>query len=122
MENSLIQTRKKKKPIAETIFIVLMLAYPILHFLIFWGIVNVSSIMRTFQKFIAIENGQIVNRWEFVWFENYKTVWKSLSDENMKRIISNSVGYMIVSNFISLPLAILSSYFLSLNKFYASSD
>ena len=120
MENSLIQSRnKKKKPIAETIFIVLMLVYPILHFLIFWGIVNVSSIMRTFQKFIAIENGQIVNRWEFVWFENYKTVWKSLSDENMKRIISNSVGYMIVSNFISLPLAILSSYFLFKKMFMA---
>lgn len=103
---------KKRKDIFETCFIILMLAYPLLHFAVFWGVVNFNSIVRTFQRYVAIENGVVVNKWVFAGLQNFRNAWNSFSTADGKRIIINSIGYMIVSNFISLPLAIISSFFL----------
>ena len=110
---------KKRKDIYETCFIILMLAYPLLHFIVFWGVVNFNSIMRTFQRYVAIENGVVVNKWVFAGLQNFRNAWASFSTADGKRIIINSIGYMVVSNFISLPLAIFSSYFLFKKMFMA---
>ncbi len=104
--------RKKRKDIFEIGFIVLMIAYPLLHFIVFWGVVNFSSILRTFQRYVAIENGVVVNKWVFAGLQNFRNAWESMTTPDGTRIIVNSLGYMVVSDFISLPLAIFSSYFL----------
>ncbi|MBP5307688.1 MAG: sugar ABC transporter permease [Clostridia bacterium] len=111
-----ISAVKRKKPrhksIYETGFIILMLAYPVAHFIVFWGIVNFNSILRTFQRYVMWQDGKLVNSWVWAGLDNYKNVWTGFSRADTKRIIGNSLGYMVVSNFISLPLAIISSYFL----------
>lgn len=110
---------KSRKDIFEIAFIILMIGYPILHFIVFWGVVNFNSIVRTFQRYVAIENGVFVGKWRWAWLLNYKNAWNSFFTADGKRIIFNSLGYMVVSNFISLPLAIFSSYFLFKKMFMA---
>lgn len=111
--------KKKHKDIFETCFIILMIAYPLLHFIVFWGVVNFNSILRTFQRYVAIENGVVVNKWVFAGLQNFRNAWESIITVEGRRIIVNSLGYMIVSDFISLPLAIVSSYFLYKKMFMA---
>lgn len=90
------------------IFIACMLAYPLLHFFIFFVIVNINSVMMTFQEF-----DWDTGKYTFTGFSNYITVFKDLaSNKETQRTIINSLLYFPVTNFISLPLSLLFSYFL----------
>ncbi len=103
----------KKKPILSrkakrTIFIVVMLAYPLTQFILFFGYVNLDSIALTFQSFSWTEG-----KYVFVGFQNYKIVIHNiLTSESTKRMLLNSFSFIIVNSFIILPLSILFSYFL----------
>ena len=68
---------KSRKDIFEIAFIILMIGYPILHFIVFWGVVNFNSIVRTFQRYVAIENGVFVGKWRWAGLLNYKNAWNS---------------------------------------------
>lgn len=106
-------TKKRKK---EIIFICVMLFYPLLQFFVTWAFVNINSIILAFQK-ISFE-GDV----SFAGIDNFKqiftnpgttlTVWGT-KIPNILLILINSLSYSLVNIFISLPLALLSSYFLS---------
>lgn len=106
-------TKKRKK---ELIFICVMLAYPVLQFIITWTFVNINSIVLAFQS-ISFE-GNVT----FAGVDNFiqifttpgttTTVWGT-KIPNILLILINSLSYAVVSIFISLPLALISSYFLS---------
>lgn len=90
------------------IFILCMLAYPVLQFAIFWIGTNIGAIGLSFKKFDWDVGG-------YVWsgLENYKRVFHEIKNNSMfRRAITNSLWYMPVTCFISLPLSILFSYFL----------
>lgn len=105
--------KKRKK---ELIFICVMLAYPVLQFIITWTFVNINSIVLAFQS-ISFE-GNVT----FAGVDNFiqifttpgttTTVWGT-KIPNILLILINSLSYAVVSIFISLPLALISSYFLS---------
>ena len=111
-------TKKRKK---ELIFIIVLLAYPVAQFLLTWIFVNSYSIMLSFQK-ISME-GDV----SYVGFDNFKYVIKRIFDPNLGSVtinenlripnnllvIINSLGYGLITIFISLPLALVASYFLS---------
>lgn len=110
-------TKKRKK---ELIFVAILLAYPVIQFLLTWIFVNSYSIIMAFQS-ISMEGETSFNG-----FNNFITVIKDLfslanavtvSDKlripYALMILINSLGYAIITIFISLPLALISSYFLS---------
>lgn len=119
-------TPKKKKKISkrrkkELIFIIALLAYPVLQFLVTWIFVNSYSIILAFQR-VSLE-GDV----SFAWFDNFIYVIKRIFDpslgsvslsENVQipynlMILINSLGFGFITIFISLPLALVCSYFLS---------
>ncbi len=105
-------TRRKR----DYIFIILMLAYPILQFLITWSFVNIRSILNAFQ--VQDVYGNI--SWGF---DNFTTYFDTLFNSTKHAsgvtwindtalVLLNSLAIGIVTVFISLPLSLLCSYFL----------
>ncbi len=111
-------SQKRKK---ELIFVTILLAYPLIQFLATWIFVNSYSIILAFQ------NVTLEGETSFVGFANFGEVIKRFFDPNYGHtllpngaklpnnllVFINSLGYGLITIFISLPLAMLSSYFLS---------
>lgn len=106
-------TKRRKK---ELIFISVMLFYPLLQFIVTWTFVNINSIFLAFQR-ISFE-GDV----SFAGLSNFAQIFNSPGSTltiwgnkipNVLLILINSLSYALVSIFISLPLALISSYFLS---------
>lgn len=104
---------KKKK---DYIFIVLMLAYPVLQFVITWSFVNIQSILNAFQT----KNIYGDVTWGF---QNFTTFFDNLFHSTTHNsgltwindtalVLLNSLIVGIITVFISLPLSLLFSYFL----------
>ncbi len=105
-------TRRKR----DYIFIILMLAYPVLQFLITWSFVNIRSILNAFQ--VQDVYGNI--SWGF---DNFTTYFDTLFNSTKHAsgvtwindtalVLLNSLAIGIITVFISLPLSLLCSYFL----------
>ena len=111
-------TKRRKK---ELFFIVVLLAYPVIQFLMTWIFVNSYSVILAFQN-VSME-GDV----SFAGFDNFEYVIRRIFEKDLGAtiidggaqipnnllIVLNSVGYAIVSICISLPLALIASYFLS---------
>ena len=98
-----ISPSKKKIKIKKTVFISLMLAWPILHLAIFWFYVNYNSVVMAFQNTAG----------DFT-LDNFKAYFEDLNDVNgmaFKSIINSLIGFL-VGEFISLPVALVFSYFM----------
>jgi len=106
-----IEIKKKtplKKKTKQRIFIILMLAYPVLQFILFFGYVNFDTILLTFQKFSWSEGKYIYSG-----FDNYGMFFdRVINDPWTRRTIINSLFYMPVNSLIILPLSMAFSYFL----------
>lgn len=101
----------------DYLFVFLMLLYPVGQFLFTWIFVNIQSLLLAFQS------GDIYG---YTWagFETIAKVWHEsfhsysnttgvswLNDSSV--ILLNSLGFAFITIFISLPLSVLFSYFLS---------
>lgn len=121
-----MKQNKEKKPLSkrrkkELIFIIVLLAYPVTQFLVTWIFVNSYSIILAFQN-ISMEGEK-----SFAGFDNFIYVIKRIFDPDLGSItikngvripynlmiVLNSISYGLVSIFVSLPLALVSSYFLA---------
>ncbi|MGN0813432.1 MAG: carbohydrate ABC transporter permease [Candidatus Coproplasma sp.] len=102
--------RKHKKHIGEIVFIVAMLAYPIIHFLITWLYMNIETFGLSFQRYNIFANDFQIYQGDI--FFNYK-MWidRFLHDAKYTSLLTNSLMYMVVSCFITLPLSIVCAYF-----------
>ena len=89
-----------------TIFIFLMLFYPILQFCIMWFGVNINSILLTFKD--NYMNFLPMNKI----FKNYSNVFADLSDPSILKMYSNSLVYLILNCFITLPVSLFFAYFI----------
>lgn len=104
IKNNLSMPRSRK------IFIALMLAYPILHFLVFWLYVNINTFVISFQRF-SYTSGKYV----FVGMMNYINFFHNLglsSSATLRHAIVNSILYLPFNNFILLPVSVICAYFL----------
>ncbi len=111
MENTIDKKEKRKRFIIKgtTIFIIVMLFYPVAHFLLMWFGVNINSILLTFKT-------PVRNKLEFLKFNelfyNYQTLFASLKLETTQKLFMASGVYFIISCFITLPIAMFFSYFI----------
>ncbi len=95
----------KRKGFKTNVFLVTLLAYPVLQYLVFWVYTAVSSIQMSFYYPIGGEM-------EFVGFLNYELQWKDvIMGENviMNNALKNSFK-VLIANAITLPLAIITAY------------
>ena len=91
-QETVIKTQKKKKASGVTkhrrLFIALMLAYPILHFLVFWVYINFNTLLISFQNFSFRQGKEIWTGWD-----NYAYFFKELTKTG-----SQAVRYAIVNS------------------------
>lgn len=104
-----LQLHKKRKPsLSRTIFIIVMVAWPLIQFLVFWAYVNVDTVVMSFQKLDYFSGKEL-----FVGLDNFKWVWDSLTDEVqpvLKNSIINSILLFLSNNFVLLPISIFFAY------------
>lgn len=92
---------------SEKIFIGIMIAYPIIHFLVFWVYVNFGTLISTFRSY-----NPLYDEYTFVGFKNYVTIFKEMvlgEDQALHQMFLNSF-YAIGINIVILPLAVISAY------------
>ena len=91
--------RKKTK----TLFITLMMAYPVLQFIVFWLYVNLDSIFMAFQD----TSGNFT-------LDNFTLFFSQLKDTEGLAFnsIKNSIWHFLIGEFIGLPVSLLLSYFM----------
>ncbi len=100
---------KRKMARQRKIFIISMLAYPILHFLIFWVYINFNTVIKSFQGF-SFRTGDEV----YVGMRNYLNFFKAFASESgqLKHAVINSLLFFVFNNFILLPISIVCAYLL----------
>lgn len=96
-----------KKNVKTNIFIVCMLAYPVLQFVIMWAFVNIDSVLMTFQKYSTTDGWQWVGLRNYAdWFDYFRV------DPTFTTMIVNSLLHSAVGMFVIFPLCLITSYFL----------
>ncbi len=100
---------KKKMARQRKIFVISMLAYPIIHFLIFFVYINFDTIIKSFQGF-SYKTGEEV----FVGMKNYVNFFKAFNSASgqLKHAVINSLLFFVFNNFILLPISIICAYLL----------
>lgn len=103
-ENNL--KRKKRTEWGKIIFIVSLLAVPLLNWVVFWFTVNINTILMAFQDNLG--------KWSLV---NFPKVWESLvspvdPDMSIQVGLVNTMRYFLTGLLISLPLSLILSYFI----------
>ena len=103
--------RKKKKDIGAGVFIVAMLAIPIVSFLFFYVYINFNSILMAFQE--PLFDGRGGYRWGFGNFEKFFQKFTVVgTEENMGLYLRNTIIYFCQDMFIMLPLSLIICYFM----------
>ena len=103
--------RKKKKDVGAIVFIVTMLAIPIVAFLFFYVYINVNSILMAFQE--PLFDGRGGFRWGFGNFEKFFMKFAAVgTEENMSLYLRNTIIYFCQDMFIMLPLSLIICYFM----------
>ena len=109
--------KARKRDKKTTIFIILMLAYPVIQFLVFWLGMNVSSFTMAFSN-IGV-NGET-----FVGWANFEEIFRSFAEPGnlIKTYCLNSLSLFPLIVFGIVPISLIFSYFLFkkvfLYKFY----
>ncbi len=97
----------KKAKIRTSLFLVTLLAYPVLHWVIFWLYVRLSTIGRSFQTYDFFTNSYSLAPHLF---DNYVEMFKRfLEDKYMINAFFNSF-YSSLVHVIMLPICIIVSY------------
>lgn len=102
--NDLAKKKKSAMKRRETIFLVCILALPVLNWLIFWLSVNVSSFVLAFQ-----DNA---GNWSFI---NFTLFWNQLTSpygDTVGMAILNTLKYFAVNLLLVFPLTLIMSYFI----------
>jgi ABC-type sugar transport system permease subunit len=88
----------------QTIFIIVMLALPVIQWLIFWLYVNLQSIMLAFKD---MRTGEFT-------FINFITFWKELTKPkgDIGIAIKNTMLYFLTSMVVVIPISTFISYFI----------
>ena len=103
MESKIKKRGLKNK---DTLFITLMLAYPVLHFCVFFIYVNISTVKMSFE-YLNYATGEI----EYNLFYYKQFFYELVHMEQMKIGLRNSIIAMLVSNFVLMPLSVVCGYF-----------
>ena len=107
--------KKQKMARSRKIFIIAMLAYPVIHFLIFWVFINFNTIMLSFQRFSYMQGKEVWNG-----FKNYTNFFEFFAKDpttdaaalKVQTAVVNSIWFFVFNNLILLPISIVCAYLL----------
>ena len=101
---------KKRLIKSSTIFVIVMLLYPVAHFLLMWIAVNFNSILLCFQR---IENFRLTWVKPSEMFFNFETLFMKLrTDADTRQMFLSSAAYSLINCFVILPISLFFSYFI----------
>ena len=108
MKNDIVKP-KRKRNLGKTLFIYGGLAWPIIHFIVFWFCMNIGMVYNSF--FTETINGEL----NFVGFEQYLDVFRFMFGIKEAGMLSprswlNTLSLMGLALFINLPLTLFFSY------------
>ena len=108
MKNDIVKT-KRKRNLGKTLFIYGGLAWPIIHFIVFWFCMNIGMVYNSF--FTETINGEL----NFVGVEQYLDVFRFMFGIKEAGMLSprswlNTLSLMGLALFINLPLTLFFSY------------
>lgn len=98
-----INLKTNSRKFKSTLFVFCMLAFPVIHFFVFWLWANIDSVFLAFQNNIG----------EWVWFENIKWVFESFSKNpylNMTEALKNTLIFFFWNLVVEMPIAVLLAY------------
>ena len=96
-----------KKDTKDLIFVILLVALPLLQFFIFYVCVNINSILLAFKKY------DINNNVSFAGFDNFKQLFIDFKSFTLYKVaLKNSTLVFLIGCPISLTLALLFSYYI----------
>ena len=98
----------RKEKTNRMIFYSIMIAIPVIHFLIFYVYINFNSILLSLKEYELADVGGYV--WHFTWFKNFATAWSEFTAREY--LIKNSLIFLASDCFIVTPLAVLFSFYL----------
>ena len=92
----LFKGKRKKKSVNEIVFMVTLMAIPVLHFCVFWLFINIDSILLSFKKFNMMEG-----MWEWAGLANYRALWTEFNKPGsvLPRAISQFVLGLFMERF-----------------------
>lgn len=100
--------RKPRKNRRDLIFYILFIAFPVLQFCIFYIYVNINSIILAFKTYSTLDGG-----YTGFSFANFTKLFSDFSKTNtLRKALGNSILVWGLSTIVSLPLAMLFSYFI----------
>ena len=94
----------------RAVFSLLMLAIPILHFLIFYLYINLSSFALAFQKYEIISGVGMVS--SFAKFENFENALSQLFSVSGWSMIKNSLIFDAINLFFLTPITLIFSFYI----------
>lgn len=96
-----------KKDTKDLIFVILLVALPLLQFFIFYVCVNINSILLAFKKY------DIEGNVSFAGFDNFKQLFIDFKSFTLYKVaLKNSTLVFLIGCPISLTLALLFSYYI----------
>lgn len=106
-EQEPVKKKKIDKKTRDRIFIIGMLAIPILQFLIFFVYINIRTFVMSFES-VNWLTGSMKYGWQ-----NYERLWREFSfNPLLQHSILNSFYIFLLTDFIILPLSILCGYYI----------
>lgn len=102
--------RMSKKRKKDLLVYIVLLAFPMIQFAIFYVYVNFNSILLSFKNY-AFENGRY--ELSFAGFDNFKKVFDNFfgASANLRYALRNSFVIYFAKLIISLPISVLLSYY-----------
>ena len=101
-------TRTKKR----AIFFGCMSAVPILIFVVFYGIVNLNTLILAFKSYTALDGNQVGYRVAFAGIENFKVVFQMLAYGDNWKMVTNSLLLCFLKLVIGLSFSIIFSFYI----------
>lgn len=96
-----------KKDTKDLIFVLLLIALPLLQFFIFYICVNINSILLAFKKY------DLSGSSSFVGFENFRQLFSDFKNFTLYKVaLKNSTLVFLIGCPVSLSLALLFSYYI----------
>lgn len=110
--NTTRRPRKRRFLKASTVFVIVMLAYSVLHFLIMWVGVNFNSILLSFKSYNRNGTYSWLSGENF--FQNFELIFTNIGKDvnNYRSMLFSSLAFFVVSCFVTLPISLFFSYFI----------
>lgn len=114
--------KKEKIKIKELVFYLSLVVYPIIHFIIFWLIVNANSLLLSFKNYEYVSEtiggvSSIKMKETFIGFKNILDAYSFLFGKDMIHVLWNSLLFYGISLVGGTVCSLLFSYYIFKKRF-----